>query len=104
MLKLDTVTTQPFENKKQTKSRAFFFLANETVLDDLINRHSRPYNEYRRLLVDYLTEQEVKLDLVTIKWSQKAGCACGCSPGFIVDGWLGPKLHKRDLYLDVSKA
>jgi len=24
-----------------------------------------------------------------VRWSAKAGCGCGCSPGFVVDGYAG---------------
>lgn len=28
-----------------------------------------------------------------VKWRQNAGCPCGCSPGFVVEGYYGKWVH-----------
>lgn len=38
------------------------------------------------------------LDPKTIKWSQKAGCSCGCSPGFIL-----PNCGPINVWADVKE-
>lgn len=35
---------------------------------------------------------------ITIQWSQKAGCRCGCSPGYIIKA--GVNTRKKDLFED----
>lgn len=56
---------------------------NDDILDDLFSgrRHNRPEAALapviRGLVQTYLPE-------ATVRWSQKAGCSCGCSPAFIV--------------------
>lgn len=61
-------------------SRAYIFVNNESVLDNLVNRRSRPVAAYRSVLLDLYPELEGR-----IRWSRTAGCGCGCSPGFIID-------------------
>lgn len=51
------------------------------VLEDLVNRGRRPH----RLFRDRVTEALERVGLEgSVHWSQKAGCSCGCSPGFIL--------------------
>ena len=70
-----------FPNSRyNAKTRIYVFQAKETILDNLINRRSRPRDLYRALV------EQVYPELTrSMRWSQKAGCSCGCSPGFIVD-------------------
>jgi hypothetical protein len=42
--------------------RMYVDIKDETLVENLMNRHSRPYNLYK----------------------QRAGCSCPCSPGFIL--------------------
>lgn len=35
------------------------------------------------------------------KWSSKAGCSCGCSPGFVV---THPELYRNDVFVEVTEA
>jgi hypothetical protein len=66
------------------KTRVYFSHPGETIMDNLMNRRNRPRDLYRQ----YLPEVATALDLpagTKFAWSQKAGCNCGCSPGFICD-------------------
>lgn len=66
--------------------RVFFAEAGETLADDLRERHRRPFTEYRRFLgqvSEVLANAGHRVDGAVYRWSQKAGCACGCSPAFI---------------------
>jgi hypothetical protein len=59
--------------------------ANETfnVIEDLMNRHRRPYATWRKAIRTALAK--VDIDLSKMAWSQKAGCSCPCSPGFVLN-------------------
>ena len=81
-------------------ARIYIGLSRESVLDHLANRRFRPIKEFRKLLPEVfksvgITDEEVKN--YTICWSQKAGCSCGCSPGFVVQG-----LYDRNIYVTVE--
>jgi hypothetical protein len=85
------VTTHPIRQQRssrfRTKTRVYVHPTGETVLENFKNRRSRPLNTCREALRTGLSALGVDLSRVDYKWSQKAGCSCGCSPGFIVDGW-----------------
>lgn len=101
-LKVVGIKLTNFSTWTQSKSRFYVHPQGETLIDNLINRRTRPIKEYRRVVERVLDEKGVDRSMVSIKWSQKAGCGCGCSPGFIVDGWLGTELHRQDVFIDVE--
>jgi hypothetical protein len=53
------------------------------VIEDLMNRHRRPYATWRKAVRKALAG--VNIDLSKMAWSQKAGCSCPCSPGFVLE-------------------
>jgi hypothetical protein len=67
---------------------------NLTVGDDLENRRrmKERIKEYRRYVPAALEALGVGRD-APFHWSRKAGCKCGCSPGFVVDGYRGSVVH-----------
>ena len=56
----------------------------ETILENVENRRNRPYKEWKQFAEKALTAFGVSFQRVG--WSQKAGCSCGCSPGFVAYG------------------
>lgn len=76
------------ERERKGNSRVHVFVeeGTETVLDDLMNRRNRPVEQWRTLATR--TFRELGLDpeaaYLALRWSQKAGCNCGCSPGFVM--------------------
>ena len=61
------------------------FHSGEDVVDDYFNRHSRPYTQYRKEILPAVRKALNISDMVKFNWSQKAGCKCPCSPGFLVN-------------------
>ena len=93
-------------------TRLYFFPQGESVMDNLRNRRTRPHNVYRTFIpaaLDLLraksnTEADYKMVEAWMKpekisWSQRAGCSCPCSPGFIV---IGPGFKDFDIYVDIA--
>jgi hypothetical protein len=80
-----------FENDQYgpwAKTRVFFWLDSEKgMLDQLALRHDRPFEEYRKHLPEVF--KALGIEPVKARWSQKAGCSCPCSPGFVLDVSLG---------------
>ena len=89
------------KNGYKVKSRVYIFPKNESVLDQFINRRSRPLNVYRDILRQGLSSIGIDLNNISYKWSQKAGCPCGCSPGFIID-CFDKNIYKKDVYIDIE--
>lgn len=91
MLKIIKVTKRPM-SLSQTHPRIYFWPKNESVLENLQNRRSRPYSHYRRLFPKLVKMLRLKGELKA-NWSQYAGCTCGCSPAFIVSSIGNPGIH-----------
>jgi hypothetical protein len=83
-------------DKRETYTRMYFFHKGETVLENFFyGRINRPQKEYRKLLPEVF--KRLEREPLEVKWSQNAGCSCGCSPGFIVKGMKGV-----DIFVDVK--
>jgi hypothetical protein len=78
-------------------TRVYIWPKGETLLDNLENRRSRPYTEYRKQVMPKVLAAMGLPSYTKIKWSQYAGCSCPCSPGFIVEGVRG-----KTVYVDVE--
>jgi hypothetical protein len=75
--------------------RAYVFIKNENILENLTNRQNRPTKLFRQIVEEAL-EKEGITNPDGMAWSQYAGCSCPCSPGFIM------KNCDRDVYVDVK--
>lgn len=85
VLGYDAVFTQDWRrNSKSIKSLAFVWIEDETIEEHLMNRRNRPSKLYRVLLEVALKKAGIEFE--KIQWSQRAGCSCPCSPGFIITG------------------
>lgn len=106
-LKVAAVNLRQVENRyrggRKVKSRVYVCPRGETVIDNIMKRRSRPINDYRSAARSALSHIGVDLTKVEMKWSQKAGCSCGCSPGFVVDGY-DPRIDGQDVHVDVEMA
>jgi hypothetical protein len=83
---------------KSDYPRVFVFESGETVMEDLMNRRNRPVDVYRAVAEAALAALGFKDP--GLKWSQKAGCTCPCSPGFIGQGDIG---GHGDVFITVTK-
>jgi hypothetical protein len=63
-------------------TRIYVNIKGESIFTNLIYRTSRPVELYRKAVMMALPV--LGLDDCTLRWSQKAGCSCPCSPGFIL--------------------
>jgi hypothetical protein len=95
-LEMTVVETGIHGDREYKKGRLSIFEKSETLAENLMRRHNRPHKLYRQVIpeaVDLLLTQhkeECKEHDITketfskLHWSNKAGCSCGCSPGFIM--------------------
>lgn len=82
---------------QRTKGRVYVQLTGETILENLDNRHARPIKQYREFAKQALAD--LGIADTTLHWSQRAGCSCPCSPGFISDS---PELERRTVVVTIS--
>jgi hypothetical protein len=74
--------------REQQHTRVYFSPVGESVWENLILRHDRPYQLYRDLMPEVLAKlgmPDEQRQNVKFRWSTKAGCSCGCSPGIVLD-------------------
>jgi hypothetical protein len=73
------------ERVRTTKPRVYVDAAQPfNVLEDLTNRTRRPHTAWKPRVIEALAR--VGITGGKLHWNQRAGCSCGCSPGFILDG------------------
>jgi hypothetical protein len=68
------------------------------VWENFVNREARPYEAYKQVMPEVLARLGYGPD-VRVKWSQKAGCSCPCSPGFVV---VNDPKPGRDVWVTVE--
>lgn len=80
------------------RSRVYVWPVGETILENLQNRRNRPVADYRRVVTKELRDAGLHGEL---KWSQKAGCGCGCSPGFVYEAPIYVDERPCDIHVHV---
>lgn len=94
--------------------RVYVDIEGENVLGNLLNRHSRPHVAWRELIAGPLTEL-FGLDLIDpetgdlrgenrLTWRQNAGCSCGCSPAFLLEGPVPELLRSTDVTVTIGSV
>jgi phage/plasmid-associated DNA primase len=73
----------------------------ESIMENLMNRRSRPINVYRKLAYQALEQIGYTKEDVKLNWSQYAGCSCPCSPGFIATFSDRRMLAQTDLWVQI---
>lgn len=85
---------------REGNTRVYFWPQGENMLQNLENRRSRPYEDYRWLLPAVLMQAGIPVEYADgARWRQKAGCTCGCSPGFII-----AFKSKDSIHVDIVQA
>jgi len=99
MLKIKSLTHSEIDRRERSrKTKVYIWPEGENVIENLQNRRSRPYSVYRKEVIpQVLAELGIPAD-ARVRWSQRAGCSCPCSPGFIIEGYYG-----REAFVTVTE-
>jgi hypothetical protein len=111
MMKIVKVTTSlkpigDFRSPSTNKTRIYFWLDKESVIEGLFKRRSRPHLQYAKFIPEVMKFEVISSDMKKVyhfhpryRWSQSAGCkVCPCSPGFIM-GFIG----SHDIHVTYSE-
>lgn len=84
------------------RTRMYFFLDQESILENLVARHNRPWEEFKKQLIPQVAERcNLPREGLKFRWARKAGCKmCPCSPGFIVTGLVCGREVPEGIYVD----
>lgn len=98
-MKIESIEVRQSSERRSHKSRIYIFHPKETILENLQNRRQRPVTQYKEVLPQILAKfkEETGYMPEKVRWSQKAGCSCGCSPGFIVDAH-----YNREVFVNLA--
>lgn len=118
-MKLTVLKVEKHERHNSRRPRDFwkkpiiyFAYKDESIFENFGNRAARPVDLYRKVIPEVLKAVDLP-ETTKVNWSQKAGCSCGCSPGFIVqtpahfDIWVtvgGPKREQSEAADAVASA
>jgi len=78
--------------KNRLAPKLYINVKNETIFENLVNRRSRPFTEYKKHVIPKVMESlrdtnprlYEKLKDAKWSWDKHCGCSvCPCSPGFI---------------------
>jgi hypothetical protein len=94
IMKIQEIT---LHEREKRNPRIYFFHVGENVLDNLAHRHDRPTELYKNLLEEIFEKYGIDKKAECI-WKQKAGCKCGCSPGFVLYTHFD-----HDIFVDVTE-
>lgn len=86
-MKILSIKTGQYGERPVSRVRLFIETKDESVAENLMARmfgHSAPYKTYRQEVLPRVFKK-LKIDPAKVSWSQKAGCSCGCSPGYVLD-------------------
>jgi hypothetical protein len=92
-----------YRESNLTKAIDKFFSDNEIyALGFKCKTWSRLGNKVTRIEAEAIRSLLKLPDTVEIKWSAKAGCSCGCSPGFKVRKAKNSKLENCDVFITLK--
>lgn len=80
--------THEKRNRESLKTKVYFHIEDESVVENVMNRHNRDYTKYRKLLPEVFKQLNIT-ENIKANWSQYAGCKCPCSPGFVLQNHWG---------------
>lgn len=83
--------SRAIESRLDKQPRVYLWPEGEGVLDNFVNRWSRPTTLYRKVAKAVLADLGIEGSL---RWDQRAGCSCGCSPGFVLT--IAPSTRAKD--------
>lgn len=82
---------------RDKKTRVYVWPDGESVFENLLDRHDRPVQLFRQVTREAL--EALGYEGVRLSWSQRAGCSCPCSPGFIA---THPLMRGFDIHIGIS--
>ena len=68
-----------WSNRKYMEARIYIWPANETIYEQLVNRRTRPFTQWKKEIIPQLRRDFNIPAECKIRWNRRAGCDCPCS-------------------------
>ena len=114
MIKVTTHKTRSFREKRINGARAYVNSSVGKVVDNFFNDNEIYALKFKCSTWNALKRKAVESDIADLKtifgedseirWSKTAGCSCGCSPGYVVDGKIDGKYRNSDVWIDIDSC
>ena len=99
------IRTRKLERHEGFRKCRIYIFTDESILENLLLRASgencHPSGVYRKQVLPAIWKSLNITPPKKINWSSKAGCSCGCSPGFIINDKIHP-LHSKEVFVDIK--
>lgn len=92
------IELRPQDGARYKKTRVYVWRDDETITENIINRRFRPHRQWRKDVLPKVFSELGLAEGTRARWSQYAGCSCGCSPAFILD----INLMNRDIHVSLG--
>jgi hypothetical protein len=114
MIKVTTHKTRSFSKKRINGARAYVNSSVGKVVDEFFHDNKIYALKFKCNTWNALKRKAVESDIADLKiifgeeaeirWSKTAGCSCGCSPGYVVDGKIDGKYRNSDVWIDIDSS
>jgi hypothetical protein len=100
------VRARGYKDRKD-RGRIYIFVKGESVLENLQRRRARPTDYYKEAVLPEVwsrlqtVEAVPRQSVMDVRWNQKSGCSCGCSPAFETKDPDGA-LFRRDVFVTIT--
>lgn len=76
-----------------SRSVIYFIINSPTVMKEINEKKGKYYDVFRKEVLPTVFKKAKLPEDTKVIWSDKAGCSCGCSPGFLITGHKGIDIH-----------
>jgi hypothetical protein len=112
MIKVSQIRKRKYPEKQISGVRAYVSSSAGEVVDKFFNENAiyglrfkcNTWNALKRKATasDIADLKTVFGQNVQIRYSSTAGCSCGCSPGYIIDGEIAAEYRNTDVWVDIK--
>lgn len=107
VIALDVRQGPTWAKGRNVKARIHVYPQGDNTWRALTERHNHPYEAYKAepgMIESALVALGLDPATAKVRWSQKAGCSCGCSPAFIVHGPDSYKAYGKTCSITIELA
>lgn len=104
---INEVSKRPETDRRARKSVIYVHVTNQDFAKPVAElfsgwRRNNPFRDYREQVLPKAFPMLGLPSDTKVRWSQKAGCSCGCSPGFVIVSTGVQYLPPTNFWVDIN--